>query len=99
MTTSAGGCQLHRPRWRFRYNLRSGGQVVKCFRHAVAHRPTVRTAAATAAVVGTVLTAIKQGNLIAAGDFKGDMGWKIPLTYCVPYCVFTWSALRTAFVR
>lgn len=48
---------------------------------------------ATAAVVGTVLTAINQGNDIVNGDFKSALLWKVPLTYCVPFCVATWGAL------
>src|SRR3990172_6117275 len=42
---------------RFRFG-RNGQAEQKCLRHAVAHRPLVRTAAVTAFVVGTVLTAI-----------------------------------------
>ncbi len=48
---------------------------------------------ATAAVVGTALTAINQGNLLIAGSFPAALYWKIPLTYCVPFCVATWGAL------
>lgn len=78
---------------RFRF-LRGGAAEEKCLRHALTHRPLVRTAAVTALVVGTVLTAINQGNLLAQGAFSAALAWKIPLTYCVPYCVATWSALR-----
>lgn len=66
----------------------------KCLRHALTHRALVRTAITTAAVVGTILTAINQGNLILSGTFPAALAWKIPLTYVVPYCVATWSALR-----
>jgi len=52
----------------------------------------------TAAVVGTVLTTINQGNVLVDGRFPPDLWWKIPLTYSVPYCVSTWSALRITFV-
>jgi hypothetical protein len=78
---------------RFRFG-RNGQAEQKCLRHAVAHRPLVRTAAVTAFVVGTVLTAINQGNLLLGGTLPAALVWKIPLTYCVPYCVATWSALR-----
>jgi hypothetical protein len=47
----------------------------------------------TALVVGTVLTAINQGNLILSGDLSAALIWKVPLTYCVPFCVATWGAL------
>ncbi len=67
----------------------------------VAVRPTVwriatekgimRRAAIVAAIVGTIL------NLIAQGDFMVDGHpinfWKIALTYCVPYCVATYGAV------
>ncbi|HEU0075728.1 MAG TPA: nitrate/nitrite transporter NrtS [Dehalococcoidia bacterium] len=53
----------------------------------------------TALVVGTILTAINQGNLLLGGTFPAALAWKVPLTYCVPFCVATWGALinsRTA---
>ena len=70
----------------------------KCLRHALTHRPLVRTAALTAVVVGTILTSINQGNVLLQGDFAPQLVWKVPLTYCVPYCVSTWSALRISKV-
>ncbi|WP_322797400.1 nitrate/nitrite transporter NrtS [Tepidiforma sp.] len=54
----------------------------------------MRTAATTALVVGTILTLINQGNVLLAGHLPAALLWKIPLTYTVPYCVATWSALR-----
>jgi hypothetical protein len=50
-------------------------------------------------VVGTILVAINQGDLLLAGSLPADALWKIPLTYFVPYCVSTYasvSAVRTA---
>ncbi len=51
----------------------------------------VRRAFITAAIVGTIL------NIIAQGDFLLEGGpiniWKIVLTYCVPYCVATYGAV------
>ncbi len=70
----------------------------KCLRHGIAHRPLLKTALLTAAVVGTVLTAINQGNVLAAGEFPAVLYWKVPLTYSVPYCVATFSALRISRV-
>lgn len=66
----------------------------KCLFHALIHRPLVRNALLTALVVGTVLTTINQGNVLAGGHFPAQLFWKIPLTYSVPYCVSTWAALR-----
>jgi hypothetical protein len=57
-------------------------------------RPSLlRRSLLTALVVGTILTAINQGNIIAASHFPPNLFWKIPLTYCVPFCVATWGAL------
>ena len=78
---------------RFRFARRECVEQ-KCFRHALTHRQLVRTATVTSLVVGTVLTAINQGNLVVAGTFPAALLWKVPLTYAVPYCVATWSALR-----
>lgn len=50
-------------------------------------------------VVGTILVAINQGDLLLSGNLPVDALWKIPLTYCVPYLVSTYasvSAIRSA---
>ena len=78
---------------RFRF-MRQGKVEQKCLRHALVHPPLMRTALVTALVVGTILTAINQGNVLVHGSFPAQLAWKIPLTYCVPYCVATFSALR-----
>jgi hypothetical protein len=52
-----------------------------------------------AALVGTVLVAINQGDLIVSGRLDASAAWKIPLTYLVPYCVATYggvSAIRAS---
>ena len=53
----------------------------------------------TALVVGTILTAINQGTVLADGDFPAELFWKVPLTYCVPFCVATWGALINNRIR
>jgi len=58
--------------------------------------PMVRRSLAIALIVGTVLTAINQGNIILGGEFPAALAWKIPLTYAVPYCVATVGALLNA---
>jgi hypothetical protein len=85
--------QGHRAAARFQF-LARGTSDSKCLRHALAHRPLVRNAVLTALVVGTILTAINQGNVLIDGRFPAQLAWKIPLTYSVPYCVSTWAALR-----
>lgn len=71
----------------------------KCLWHSLTHAPVVRNGARTALVVGTILTAINQGNVLAAGVFPAALVWKIPLTYSVPYMVSTWAALRISLIR
>jgi len=56
----------------------------------------LRRSAVVALIVGTILTAINQGNIILAGDFPASLYWKVPLTYCVPFCVATTGALLNA---
>jgi hypothetical protein len=52
---------------------------------------TPKRAATVAVVVGTVLLAINQGDVILAGDWPNL--WKAGLTYLVPYCVATYGAV------
>ncbi len=58
------------------------------------HTPMIRRSLVIALVVGTLLTAINQGNLIAQGDLSLALAWKVPLTYLVPYCVATTGAVK-----
>ena len=46
-----------------------------------------------AIVVGTVLITINYGDLILKGDTEKIAWYKIALTYLVPYCVSTYSAI------
>lgn len=57
-------------------------------RKSVVHR-----SAKVSLVVGTILIAINQGNLLIGGVISPDLLWKIPLTYCVPYAVSTYAAV------
>ena len=88
----------HWPEVRFRFHV-SQGEVQKCLRHGVMHKPLMKTAVVTAAIVGTVLTSINQGNVLLAGRFPPTLYWKVPLTYAVPYCVSIVSALRISLSR
>ena len=76
--------------------LAGHGRCLWCF---LRYRPMLRRSLLTALVVGTILTAINQGTVLADGDFPGDLYWKIPLTYCVPFCVATWGALINSRIR
>lgn len=59
------------------------------FAKALTARVTVKRALKVSAVVGTLLIAINQGDILLAGQLP-DL-WKVPLTYCVPYCVSSYS--------
>jgi len=58
---------------------RAGGAVACCGWRCVA----------IAGVVGTILTAINQGDVIVAGDAATSLAWKIPLNYLTPFVVST----------
>ena|GEM_PF-1449470 len=69
------------------------------FMDAALERVVVVQALKVAAVVGTVLVTINQGDVIFSGGMPN--WWKLGLTYCVPYCVSTYSAamVRLAIAR
>ena len=52
---------------------------------------TFRRSLQTGLVVGTILSAINQGDVIVAGEAPNFI--KIALNYLVPYCVATFGAL------
>ncbi|HAU67167.1 MAG TPA: hypothetical protein DCW52_02085 [Gammaproteobacteria bacterium] len=61
--------------------------------HEARRRDVVLRSAKVAILVGTILTTINQGNTLFYGVFSADLWWKIPLTFCVPYCVSTYAAV------
>ena len=69
---------------------------MRCLRCSLTYRPLVRRSLVVALIVGTILTAINQGNIILRGDWPESLYWKIPLTYVVPYCVATTGAILNA---
>ncbi|HET7700544.1 MAG TPA: nitrate/nitrite transporter NrtS [Candidatus Limnocylindria bacterium] len=72
----------------------AGGPAPRCTRHAVVF-PAVRDRAVrVAAVVGTVLFAINQLDVVARDGLTALTAAKIALTFAVPYAVSTYSALQ-----
>lgn len=68
------------------------------FAQACEHQ-IVRRATRVALVVGTILVAINHGDRIWRGTLD-TLAWaKIALTYCVPYCVSTYSAVSALRAR
>jgi len=72
------------------------GSLIRCLRCWLTYGPLVRRSLLVALFVGTILTAINQGNVILRGDFPVSLYWKIPLTYVVPYRVATTGAILNA---
>ena len=68
-------------------------EITKCLRCALRHRPMLKRSGIAALCVGTILTALNQGDLILSGNWSNALYWKIPLTYCVPFLVATYGAL------
>lgn len=68
-------------------------ELTKCTICALRHRPMLKKSLAACLVVGTILTALNQGDAIVSGQWTGALYWKIPLTYCVPFLVATYGAL------
>ena len=82
------------------YEVRSAGvRVQRCLRCALMDGPLLRRSLILAMIVGTILVAINQGNIILRGDLPAALYWKIPLTFSVPFCVATTGALLNARTR
>jgi hypothetical protein len=75
-----------------------GGRISKCRSCALLHAPMLRRSSLIAVVVGTILTAINQGDVLLAGHWSPALAWKLPLTYAVPFIVATLGALGTGKV-
>jgi hypothetical protein len=75
------------------------GPRLRCVACALAYRPLLRRSAGISLVVGSLLLAINQGDVLLAGHWPPALAWKIPLTYLVPFIVATWGALLSSRVR
>ncbi|MEC9308657.1 MAG: hypothetical protein VX966_04045 [Chloroflexota bacterium] len=69
------------------------GILIKCRVCALIHIPMIKKSGITATVVGVILTGLNQGDVILSGPISASLLWKIPLTFLVPFCVATFSAL------
>jgi hypothetical protein len=52
-----------------------------------------------AAIVGTILVGINQGDAILNGEFTLELAWKVPMTYLVPYLVSTYASVSSFLKR
>jgi hypothetical protein len=75
------------------YRFRRDVDDPLCLTCAILYRPVLRRAIYVSLVVGTILTAINQGDVLLAGALTPIVAAKILLTYLVPYSVSTFSAL------
>lgn len=82
-----------------RPGFRLRGGVLRCGRHVILHPAVWKRSLITALIVGTILTAINQGNLILSHGISGEIALKMGLTYCVPFCVSTSGALGAARIE
>ena len=82
-----------RPRWRFSLDGES-----LCVRCVARHGKLLRRSTLTALVVGTLLTAVNQGGVIASSGTL-SLAWKVPLTYSSPFLVATWGGIVNARMR
>ena len=65
----------------------------KCLPCALRYALMLRRSGLIALIVGTVLTAINQGDMLLAGHWPPALVWKLPMTYAVPFIVATLGAL------
>ena len=95
LRSSCSRCAAELRRSAYEFRL-SGTAAYHCLRCALMHWPTVQRSLLISLIVGTLLTAINQGNLIVQGDLSANLAWQVPLTYLVPYCVATIGAVLNA---
>ncbi len=68
-------------------------ELTKCLLCTLRHWPMLKKSLAACVVVGTLLTALNQGDILLAGEWNSSLWWKIPLTYTVPFMVATFGAM------
>ena len=71
----------------------AASELTKCLMCALRHWPMLKRSLVACLVVGTILTALNQGDIILSGQWNNSLYWKIPLTYSVPFMVATYGAL------
>ncbi len=71
---------------------RASGRLL-CTQCAIFYPPVFRRSLAISVVVGSMLTIINQGDVLLRGSITALVVVKICLTYMVPLCVATISAL------
>jgi len=73
-----------------------GVDLLCCIRCIFKNRAVIFRSVKIALVVGTILFAFNQGDIVLRGEFPSALIWKIPLTYITPFLVSIWGALSSA---
>ena len=83
-----------------RYAFAEGdGRALRCLRHALIYPGVRDRALRVALVVGLVLFAINQLDVVLRGGLDWMVAAKVVLTFGVPYTVSTYSALEVNRLR
>ena len=94
MTAAKPSCQHPGCRAQAAYRFGTAGPAeLRCPRHALVYGPVLGRALKVAAVVGSVLFAINQLDVVLTGQVTPVVVAKVGLTYLVPFCVSSYSAL------
>lgn len=70
-----------------------------CVECAILYPPVFRRSLTISVIVGSLLTFINQGDILIRGSITALVVLKICLTYIVPFCVSTVSALAANRVQ
>ena len=69
------------------------------FLEAATQKPIVMKSLKVSAIVGTILVLINYSNKLFPLDLVPSDWIRMAMTYCVPYCVSTYSAATTLLER
>lgn len=75
-----------------------GPSAITAFLRLAAERPAQTGSLKVAAVVGTILNVINQGDRLVTMGFDELNWWKLCLTFLVPYCVSVYAATRIRMI-
>ncbi len=78
---------------RTRYSIDRLSERLLCAQCAILYPPVFRRSLMLSVIVGSLLTFINQGDILLRGSITALVVLKICLTYIVPFCVSTVSAL------
>lgn len=82
-----------------RYAFGAGRPARRCLRHAILFPDVRDRAVRVALVVGVILFAINQADVVLRGEATPLVAAKVALTFLVPYAVSTFSALEVNRLR